>query len=103
MTKTAMVAHLVAFPEATDEVEAILRRLVESTLDEEGTEIYVLNRDTNQANSFWLYELYADDDALAVHGASAAMADTMVALDDKLAEAPMLTVVTPLVGKGAGV
>jgi len=102
MTKTAMVAHLVAIPELTDEVEQILRGLVESTTDESGTEIYVLNRDANQANSFWFFELYTDDAALATHGGSAAMADAMVSLDGKLAEAPMLTVVTPVQAKGIG-
>jgi quinol monooxygenase YgiN len=100
MTKTAMVAHLVAVPELTDEVEEILRGLVASTTDEAGTEIYVLNRDANQTNSFWFFELYADDDALATHGGSAAMADAMVALDGKLAEAPMLTIVAPMAAKG---
>lgn len=100
MTKTAMVAHLVAIPELTDEVEQILRGLVASTSEEDGTEIYVLNRDPNQENSFWFYELYTDDASLAAHGGSAAMAEAMVALDGKLAEAPMLTVVSPLVAKG---
>lgn len=100
MTKTAMVAHLVAIPELTDEVESILRGLVDSTTDEAGTEIYVLSREANQQNSFWFFELYADDAAMATHGGSAAMANAMVSLDGKLAEAPMLTVVTPLVAKG---
>ncbi len=100
MTKTAMVAHLVAIPELTDEVFQILRGLVDSTTDEAGTEIYVLNRDANQENSFWFFELYADDAALATHGGSAAMAEAMVSLDGKLAEAPMLTVVTPVAAKG---
>lgn len=100
MTKTAMVAHLVAIPELADEVEQILRGLVDSTADEVGTELYVLSRDPNQENSFWFFELYTDDAALAVHGGSAAMAQAMVGLDGKLAEAPMLSVVSPLVAKG---
>lgn len=95
-----MVAHLVAIPDLADEVETILRRLVDSTADEAGTEMYVLTRDANQADSFWFFELYADDEALAVHGGSAAMVDAMVGLDGKLAEAPMLTVVQPMAAKG---
>lgn len=100
MTKTAMVAHLVAIPELTDEVEEILHGLVSSTADEVGTEIYVLNRDAGQENSFWFFELYTDGDALGTHGGSDAMAKAMVALDGKLAEAPMLTIVTPVAAKG---
>ena len=100
MTKTAMVAHLVAIPELSGEVEQILQGLVTSTADETGTEVYVLNRDPNQENAFWFFELYSDNDALAIHSGSAAMANAMVSLDGKLAEAPMLTVVTPIAAKG---
>lgn len=98
-----MVAHLVAIPDLADDVAQILEGLVESTRDEAGTEVYVLSRDANQENSFWFFELYTDDAALGVHGASAAMANAMVALDGKLAEAPMLTVVAPIAAKGLSV
>lgn len=99
MPKIAMVAHLVAKPEHLAEVQSLLEELVDSTLAEDGTELYLLNQDAADGASFWFYELYADDAALGVHGGSETMAKVMVGLDGKLAEAPMLTVVRPVKAK----
>jgi quinol monooxygenase YgiN len=100
MSKISMVAHLVAKPEALDEVQSLLEELVDSTTSEDDTELYVLNQDAADGASFWVYELYADDAALGVHGGSETMAKVMVGLDGKLAATPELIVVRPVKAKG---
>lgn len=103
MPKIAMVAHLVAKPEHLEEVQSLLEELVDSTTSEDGTELYVLNQDAADGSSFWVYELYADDAALGVHGGSDTMAKVMVGLDGKLGATPELIVVRPVKAKGIGV
>lgn len=100
MPKTSVIAHLVAKPDQLEEVQAELERLVASTADEAGTEQYVLTQDAADGTSFWFFELYTDDAALGVHGGSDAMAAALVALDGKLAEAPVLHVTRPVKAKG---
>jgi quinol monooxygenase YgiN len=44
---------------------------------ETGTEVYVLNRDGDEPNVFWCYEVYRDEDALQAHLASDVLARTL--------------------------
>ena len=66
-----------------------------------GTEIYILNWGQNDdENTAYIYELYADGDALAVHSGSDAMKALMGALGGVMAGAPELVMLTPAAGKG---
>ena len=44
---------------------------------EPGTELYVLNRDTEDPNVFWCYEAYRDEDALRAHLSSDVLTRTL--------------------------
>lgn len=98
-----MVANVIARPENTQDVENALLALVEATRSEDGTETYVLNRDTENEHSFWFYETYTDSDALGVHGAGEGMTTMLETTKGMLAEPPMIKVLTPLAAKGIAV
>lgn len=100
MTKIALVANLVARSENRDEVEQALLALVEATRGEDGTEAYVMNREPEDPQSFWFYEMYSDAEALGVHGAGPGMTAMLAAIDGKLAEPPMIKTLTPVAAKG---
>lgn len=100
MTKIAMVANVTARPEDVEAVEAALIALVEATRAEDGTETYVLNRDSENEHSFWFYEVYTDSDALGVHGAGEGMTTMLETTTGKFAEPPMIKVLTPMAAKG---
>lgn len=98
-----MVANVIARPDDREDVENALLTLVEATRTEDGTETYALNRDTENPNSFWVYEVYTDSDSLGVHGAGEGMTTMLETTTGKLAEPPMIKVLTPLAAKGATV
>lgn len=95
----AVIARITVRPDAVDDAEAALRRLVDAAAEEEGTVLYVLNREAD-APSFWFYELYADSAALDVHGKSPVLAEAFGTLGALLAEPPELRIVRPLQAKG---
>lgn len=101
MTKIAMVANVIARPENLREVEDALVALVEATRAEDGTEMYVLNREADNEHSFWFYELYRDDDALGLHGAGEGMTTMLETTKGMFAEPPMIKVLAPVAAKGA--
>jgi quinol monooxygenase YgiN len=100
MSKIAVFAKLTAKADKVDIVRETFEKLVESTASEDGTLLYGLHQDAGSAETFWFYELYADNDALAAHSGSAAMADAFKVLGDALAEPPMLVVTNPMKAKG---
>ena len=75
--------------------------MLEAVESEAGTEIYILNWGQNDdENTAYIYELYADGDALALHSGSDAMKALMGALGGVMAGAPELVMLTPAAGKG---
>lgn len=97
--RVAVVARIVARPEGIAEVEAALRTLVAAAAEEEGTVTYVLHRE-GDSGAFWLYELYADQDAFDAHGQNPALAAAFGSFGPHLAEPPELHVLTPLEATG---
>ncbi len=64
--KVAVIARITARSDAVAEVEAALRTLVDAAADEDGTVEHILHRE-GDTESFWFYELYADQAALDAH------------------------------------
>ena len=101
MSKTAVLAKLPIKPDAKDTFLDAFGAMLDAVESEEGTEIYILNWGQNDdENTAYIYELYADGDALAVHSGSDAMKALMGALGDVMAGAPELVMLTPAAGKG---
>ena len=101
MSKTAVLAKLPIKPDAKDTFLGAFGAMLDAVESEEGTEIYILNWGQNDdENTAYIYELYADGDALAVHSGSDAMKALMGALGGVMAGAPELVMLTPAAGKG---
>ncbi|MGB0500496.1 MAG: putative quinol monooxygenase [Acidimicrobiales bacterium] len=99
MSKTAVLAKLPIKPDAKDTFLDAFGAMLDAVESEAGTEIYILNWGQNDdENTAYIYELYADGDALAVHSGSDAMKALMGALGGVMAGAPELVMLTPAVG-----
>jgi autoinducer 2-degrading protein len=99
MAKVSMLAKVTTHDGKGDEFVAAFAPLFEAVEDEPGTELYVLNRSKDDPNVFWFYELYADTDALAVHGGSEAMAKAAAGFGPLIASSE-LTMGAPVLAKG---
>ena len=62
--------------------------------------MYSFHADKAEADVVWGFELYADDDALAAHSSSDALAALFGALGDLMAEPPMLAMADPAIDDG---
>jgi quinol monooxygenase YgiN len=98
--QTASFVKLVAHPGQRDDLLAALRAMFPVVATEDGTVIYSLHIDRNDDNAVWLYELYTDDDALATHSGSEAMATLLGSLAGLVAEPPIMAFTTPTDAKG---
>lgn len=96
--KVAVIARITARPDVVDEVEAVLRTLVDAATAEVGTVEYVLNRE-GDSGSFWFYEVHADEAAFDAHGKNPALREAFGRLGGLLAEPPELHVLTPVQAK----
>ena len=83
---TTIHATVEARPDATDEVEAALRRMIAPTRAEAGCIRYELFRAEDKPCTFHLLETYADDEALARHHQSAHFVELVASLADRLAQ-----------------
>jgi quinol monooxygenase YgiN len=102
MAKTSMFVKLTAQDGKRDDLLAALNKMLGAVNEEAGTEIYAFNLDTTDENTIWIFELYADADALATHSSSDAMATLIGDLGGLLGDAPLMVATTPVSGKGIG-
>ena len=100
MAKSSMFVKLTAQPGKRAEMIAALEKLLPTVAEEDGTLIYTINTDDTDENAVWMFELYADADALAAHSGSAAMAGLFGDLGGLLGDGPLLVATTPVSGKG---
>jgi len=100
MAKSSMFVKLTAQPGKRAEMIAALEKLLPTVAEEDGTLVYTINTDDNDENTVWMFELYADADALAAHSASPAMAGLFGDLGGLLGDGPLLVTTTPVSGKG---
>lgn len=100
MTKTSLIVKMTAKSGQRDDVLAALMAVMPAAEAEEGTEVYSFHLDRNDPDTVWVFELYADDAALAAHAQSPAVAEMFAAVGPLLAEPPMLTQVDLHAAKG---
>ena len=103
MAKTSLIVKLTTKPGLRGDLLAALDKMLLAVNEEEGTEIYAFNVDTTDENAVWIYELYADDAAMATHSGSEAMVALLTEAGDLLGDAPLMVLTTPVAGKGIGV
>lgn len=96
--QVAVIARITVRPDAVEEAEAALRKLVDGVAGESGCVQYTLHRE-GDSGSFWFYELYADEAAFEVHGKNPALAESFGTLGPLVAEPPELRILRPLQSK----
>ena len=101
MTIIAAIAKIVAQDGKRDELIEAMGPLVDHVNENEpGTLTYLMNKDASDENVIWMYEEYADQDALTAHLQSEQMKAFGMALRPLGAGRPEITVLTPVGGKG---
>ena len=95
MTATGVLATLVAPPGRTAETLKALQALERAAADEPGTTLFSIQEHRDEPGTFSVFERYEDDDAVATHRGSQAMADFRVALTE-LGIRPTLVFLTPI-------
>ncbi|TDX08266.1 putative quinol monooxygenase [Kribbella sp. VKM Ac-2566] len=95
----ALVAHLTASEGNAKRLEELLRLLVERSREENGVLQYTAHRDCDDESSFWMYEVYADDEALAAHRARKPLEALGSAFHEAIATPPSITLLTPLASR----
>jgi autoinducer 2-degrading protein len=99
MPNVSMLAKVTVKKGKGDELIAAFNSLVEHVDQEPGTLLYIMNRAKDDPDVFWFSELYADDDALAAHGGSEAMAKAAPTFAPLIADSEMI-LGEPVLGKG---
>jgi quinol monooxygenase YgiN len=100
MSKVSLIAKLPLQPGKRDAFVEAFTPMMEAVKNEAGTEVYILNFQDDDENVVWVYELYTDSDAMAVHSGSETMATLFGALGDLLGGAPELIPCTPHLAEG---
>jgi len=70
VSHVAIVARVTVKEGKADEYVAAFAPLLEQAKREPGTLLYAVHRSNDDPHVFWTTEVYADDDAFAVHRAS---------------------------------
>jgi quinol monooxygenase YgiN len=77
MTKVAMLVRIEVHEGRVDDLLRVFDEWFAQFHQEDGTELYALNRDTENPNVFWCYEVYRDDEALQTHLSSEVLRRTL--------------------------
>ncbi len=100
MAQVSVIAKLVAKAGKRDELVEQLGKLVTAAGDEPGTLVYSLNLSTTEPDVVYFFEMYADQDAFAVHGKSDAFKAAGAGIGPLLGGTPELNMCELAVAKG---
>jgi len=96
MTQTSLFVKMTFQPGKADEGIAALETMLLVVANEPGTLVYSFHRDAGDENTVWVFELYTDGDALAVHSGSEELKALFGAIGGWFAEPPMMVMTTPI-------
>ena len=88
--------RLAAVPDREQQLRGLLQELVTLASSERGTLAYHLTEETADNTVFWIYELYADADALATHIAGEDFRRTFAKVPELLCESITVHRTTPV-------
>lgn len=100
MSKISLIAKLTAVEGKEDAVAAAIRDVVAAADEEDGLLVYSANVSAAEPGVFYFFEVYRDDEALAVHGKGDRMRTAMGAFGGLLEGRPEITMLSPLGAKG---
>ncbi len=98
MSKVSMMGTITCQDGKGDEMEAVLKDMVEAAREEPGVEIYSYHR--GEGNSFSFFALMANQEAMQNHGQTKAMQSAMAAFGPLMAEPPNMAPATPIAAIG---
>lgn len=100
MSGVAVIARIPAAPGQRAELAAALQFALDNVENESGCRYYILHEDSKEADTLWMYELYAAQADLESHMGSEWFAQLGPAITPFLGGRPELTFLNPLGGKG---
>jgi quinol monooxygenase YgiN len=98
MSKVSMTGTITCQDGKGDEMEQVLRAMVEAARLEPGVEIYSYHR--GDGNTFSFFALMANAEAMQGHGQTEAMQAAMAAFGPLMAAPPQMSVLTPIAAVG---
>lgn len=98
MSKQSMMGSITCQDGKADEMESVLKRMVDAAQNEPGVEIYSYHRGQDDAFSF--FALMSDEESMQQHGQSEAMQAAMADFQPLMAEPPKMWSATPIAAIG---
>jgi quinol monooxygenase YgiN len=98
MAKVSMTGTITCQDGKRDEMEQVLRAMVDAARLEPGVEIYSYHR--GDGNTFSFFALMANEEAMHSHGQTEAMRAAMAAFGPLMAGPPQMSVLTPIAAVG---
>ena len=99
MSDIVLFAKMIAKPGAEAEMAKALTALVAASEEEPGLRIYAAHQQVDDPATFWFYEVYDGEDALAAHARGPRMTEARGKVREFGAAAPEVFRVTPLAQK----
>lgn len=100
MSKISLIVKLPAAPGKGAELAKAFEFAIENTMNEPGTRYYIVNQDTSDADSIWIYEMYDAQSDLDAHMGADWFKEFGGKLAGLLGGKPEMHFLTPVSGKG---
>jgi quinol monooxygenase YgiN len=101
MSKVSMMGTFSCQDGKADEMETVLRKMVEAAIDEPGIEIYSYHR--GEGNNFAFFALMSSPESMQQHGQTAALQAAMAEFGPLMAAPPQMASAIPIAAIGFGV
>ncbi len=98
MSKVSMMGTFSCQDGKADEMEAVLRKMVDAAREEPGVEIYSYHR--GEGNSFSFFALMSSPEAMQQHGQTPALQAAMAEFGPIMAAPPTMASATPIAAIG---
>lgn len=99
MSDIVLFARITARPGAEADMASALQRLVAASVEEPGCQVYTAHQQDDAPGTFWFYEVYDDEDALAVHARGPLMTEARGGVREFGAGPPEIWRVSPIAHK----
>jgi quinol monooxygenase YgiN len=98
MSKVSVVGSMTSQDGKAEQMEEVLKAMVEAAREEPGVEVYSYHR--GEDNMFHFFALMSDSDSMQNHGQSEAMQAAMADIGPLMASPPQMTTLTPIAAVG---
>lgn len=99
MSDIVLFARVTAKPGSEADMADALKALVVASKEESGCQVYTAHQQDDAPGTFWFYEVYDDEDAVAVHAQGPLMTAARGGVREFGAGAPEVWRATPIAHK----